>query len=86
MGVRYLSYDLEKGNDYEDLCAFIKKHKGTAITKSLYRFDTDMPLDDFRSKLGEASGGDESVVLIIRTKHGIAHGRATPRRRARSAR
>jgi hypothetical protein len=86
MSVRYVSYDIQKGNDYEDLRAFIKKHKGEAITKSLYRFDTEVSLQAFRSELGEASDGDDSVVLIIRTKDGIAHGRATPRKRARSAR
>jgi hypothetical protein len=82
---RYVSYDIDQANDHSALRAFVKRHNGQAVTKSLYRFETEMPLPDFRSELGKASGGDESVFLIVRTRESIAHGRAAPRRRARSA-
>ena len=81
MSVRYVSYDIQKGSDYNDLQAFIKKHKGTAVTKSLYRFDSKVSLNAFRAELGQATRRDETVCLIIRTKDGLAHGRATARGR-----
>jgi hypothetical protein len=83
MSVRYLSYDIQKGGDYAGLRGFVKKHKGEVLSSSLYRFDTDLSLDEFRTELSEAIDGDESVFLIVRTKEGIAHGR--PGRRAKKA-
>jgi hypothetical protein len=79
MSIRYVSYDIRKGNDYDELRAFIKKYRGKAITESLYRFKTDVELDTFRAELGDAVQGDESVYILIRTKDGIAHGRAATR-------
>lgn len=84
MSTRYLSFDIQ-GKVNDDLLAFIRKNKGEAITRSLYRFETDVSLEDFRSALGEAANGDESVLLIIRTKGGLAHGRVVTRSRSRVA-
>ena len=79
MSVRYVSYDIRKGSDYDDLHAFLKKHRGKMVTKSLYRFETDVELDAFRAELSDAVQGDESVYILVRTKDGIAHGRAAAR-------
>ncbi len=79
MSVRYVSYDIRKNGDYDGLHAFVKKHKGLAVTESLFRFDTEMDLDEFRAELGDAVEGDSSVVILVRTKEGIAHGRAVRR-------
>jgi hypothetical protein len=81
MSVRYVSYDIQKGNDYGDLRAFIKKHKGKAITQSLFRFTSEVDLGTFRDELGDAAQGDETVCVIIRTKDGLTHGRAAQRGR-----
>lgn len=76
MSVRYVSFDIRKGGDYEDLRAFIKKYRGKSITQSLYRFETDVALRVFRSDLSDAAEGDSSVYIIIRTKDGLRHGPA----------
>ncbi len=79
MSVRYVSYDIRKNGDYDDLHAFVKRHKGLAVSESLFRFDTDMDLEEFRAELRDAAQGDSSVVILVRTKEGISHGRAVRR-------
>ncbi len=79
MAVRYVSYDIRRNGDYDDLHAFVKKHKGQTISESLFRFETDLDLDDFRAELREAVQGDSSVFILVRTKEGIGHGRAVRR-------
>lgn len=72
--VRYLSYDIREGNDYDALYKFIKKHKGEEITKSLYRFVSDINYDDFAKELRNAVEDDDSVYFIC-NNDGLVHRR-----------
>lgn len=74
---RYLSYDIRDGNDYDDLYKFIKKHRGEEITKSLYRFVSDLKYDDFARELRKTIEDYDSVYLIV-NDNGPVHRRVVP--------
>lgn len=64
MPIRYLSYDIREGNDYEALYKVIEKHKGTLVTESLYRFDATGKLEQFIADVAAAIEDDDSVYVI----------------------
>lgn len=65
MAIRYVSYDIREKNDYTKIYDFIKKNKGTMITKSLYRFETSVEWDTFVKELRDAVAGDDSVYIVF---------------------
>jgi hypothetical protein len=86
MSTRYVSYDIGPRGENEDLVSFAKKHNGKALSRSLFRFETNMTLEDFRSELYDAVGDDRSVIVIIRSKEGVVHGRPAARPAVRTLR
>jgi hypothetical protein len=79
MPIRYLSYDIREGNEYEALYKVIEKHKGTLVTESLYRFDGAGELDQFVADVARAVADDDSVYVIYQAKgDGLCHRKVTP--------
>ena len=73
MKTLYLSYDINKKNDYSQLYSFIEEHGGEEISESTYVFRTEMSFIDFCEELTNVTARGDLVVVIFKTITGISH-------------
>ena len=73
MAIRYVTYDIEDGNSYDELYGFLEEVNAKEITKSTYKVDSKIEFDDFCSKLKSVTNYGDKVSVIFRTEKNILH-------------
>jgi len=67
MTIRYVTYDIKDGNSYDDLYEFLELINAVEITKSTYKIDSDLKLNELSEKFKNVTNTGDKLSVIFRT-------------------
>jgi len=73
MAVRYLTYDIVSGNDYDELYEFLEEINAVKVTESTYKIEANIKFDGLCELLKKITTTGDKVSLIYRTDDSISH-------------
>lgn len=73
MATRYISYDIDKENDYEELYDFLEVEGAQKLSESFYKIESSLELKEFCNKLKRLTNDGDIVIVIFNSKEGIKH-------------
>ena len=71
--LRYVTYEIEKGNHDDELCGFLIELGAEAVTSSTYKIDTSIDLKKFCAILKNFTSSGDQVSVIYQIEDTILH-------------